>query len=240
VPADPELSALFSAIFGADLRAWVFAWARALPLVVIVPAFGLAAVALPIRVGLAAAFAATIVPALGARPAPDAPFLLGLARELSVGLPVALSVAVLSWTAIMAGAVADDLRGARETVALPTFEEPAPPVAALLGLFVAIAFLETGGAARAVGLLAEAGGGFGLNAVVTILAGSMRVALSIAAPFVAGSLLIELAGALIARAANPAHVLPLLAPLRSLALLAIVWIAFDRVAELLVLLAQAR
>jgi hypothetical protein len=51
-----------------------------------------------------------------------------------------------------------------------------------------------------------------------------------------GSLLIEIAGALIARAASPAFVLPLIAPPRSVALLAVVWVSFDRIAELIVLL----
>lgn len=232
-----ELSALFGAIFGADLQAFLLAWARAIPLVLLVPAFGLSAVAAPIRVGLGAALAATILPALPPHPSAQ-PFLLAFGRELLLGLPVALGVAVLSWTAIMAGAIADDLRGARETAALPVFEEPAPPIGALLGLFVALAFLETGGAARAALLLARAGQAPALREMVLALAGSIQVALSIAAPFVAGSLLVEVAGGLVARAAQPAYVLPLLSPLRSLSLLAIVWVTFDRVAELLVLLAS--
>lgn len=236
---DQDLSALFSAIFGADLRAWSLAWARAVPLILIVPAFGLSSVALPIRVGLSAALAATIFPALPPTTG-ELPFWLSFGRELLTGLPVAIAIAALSWTAVMAGAIADDLRGARETVALPVFEEPPPPIAALLGLFVAIAFLETGGAARATWLLAEAGHDLGLAGMVLTLAGSMQVALSIAAPFVAGSLLVEVAGALIARAAQPAHVLPLLSPLRSLALLAVLWVVFDRVTELLLLLAAGR
>jgi flagellar biosynthetic protein FliR len=237
MPVDAELSALFSAIFGAELRAFLLAWARAVPLLLLVPAFGLSAVALPIRMGLAAALAATILPGLPPR-ASDQPFVVAFGQELLVGLPVAVSVAVLSWTAIMAGAIADDLRGARETAALPVFEEPAPPIGALLGLFVGIAFLETGGAARAALLLSRAGQAPALGDVIVALAGSIQVALSIAAPFVLGSLLIEVAGGLIARAAQPAYVLPLLSPLRSLALLAIVWVSFDRVSELLVLLAS--
>jgi hypothetical protein len=56
---------------------------------------------------------------------------------------------------------------------------------------------------------------------------------------VLGSILIELAGALVARAASPAFVLPLLAPLRSLALLAVVWVSFNRIAELVVILEGA-
>lgn len=237
MPAEVELSALFSAIFGADLRAFLLAWARAVPLLLLVPAFGLSAVAVPIRMGFAAALSATILPALPPRTS-EQPFFVAFGQELLVGLPVALGIAVLSWTAIMAGAIADDLRGARETAALPVFEEPAPPIGALLGLFVGIAFLETGGAARAALLLSRAGHAGALGDVIVALAGSMQVALSIAAPFVAGSLLVEVAGGLIARAAQPAYVLPLLSPLRSLSLLAIVWVAFDRVAELLVLLAS--
>jgi hypothetical protein len=59
------------------------------------------------------------------------------------------------------------------------------------------------------------------------------VALAIAAPVLAASIVVELASALIARAATPAFIQPLLAPLRSLVLLAVAALALDRMVELL-------
>jgi type III secretory pathway component EscT len=60
----------------------------------------------------------------------------------------------------------------------------------------------------------------------------------VAAPLVAASVLIELSAALVARSASPAYVAPWLAPLRSLGVLLVAWIALDRMVELLVLLAS--
>jgi type III secretory pathway component EscT len=136
----------------------------------------------------------------------------------------------------MAGGLADNLRGAREVSELPLLDEPSTALAALFGLFAAIAFIEVGGVARLAAVLARPELQATWAATAHRLAASIGVAVALAAPLVIGSLVIEIAVALVARAASPAFVLPLLAPLRSLSLLAVVWVSFDRIAALVALL----
>jgi type III secretory pathway component EscT len=131
----------------------------------------------------------------------------------------------------------DNLRGANDNVERPFLDEPTTPIAALFGLFAGLAFLETGGAARVASALAEPRLVAGLGAAVERISDAMGVAVAIAAPLVAGSIVVEVALGLVSRAASPAYVFPLLLPLRSLSLLVVLWIALDRVVELLVVLA---
>jgi type III secretory pathway component EscT len=239
VPTLGDLLAPFIALESTDLVAFALAWARALPIVTLVPAFGMAAVAAPIRIGLAVALALGAAPALRPLASDGSPFVLAFLREAAAGVPIALGTAALLWATIMAGGLADNLRGGRESLELPWLEEPASPLAGLFGLFVAVVFIEVGGAARVASVLAEPELQTTWAVAAQRLAASIGLAVALAAPLVAGSLLVELAGALIARSASPAFVLPLLAPLRSLALLAVVWVSFDRIAELVVVLEAA-
>ena len=236
----PTLDDFLRALGGqesSEIRALLLAWARALPLVTIVPAFGLGAVALPIRIGLALGMALAVAPALRPVLADGVPLFAALLREAALGLPLALATSAFLWAAIMAGGLVDNLRGARENVEGPFLDEPTTPLAALLGLFAGLAFLETGGAARVASALAEPRLVTGLGAAVERISDAMGVAVALAAPLVAGSIVVEVALGLVARAASPAYVFPLLLPLRSLSLLVLLWIALDRVVELLVLLA---
>ena len=68
------------------------------------------------------------------------------------------------------------------------------------------------------------------------MAAGIGIATAIAAPLIAASLVLELAGALVARAASPAHLSALLAPVRSLALLALTAIFLDRMAAFIAVL----
>jgi type III secretory pathway component EscT len=231
--------AVFTALDGLELRAFALAWARALPIVTIVPAFGLGAVALPIRLALAVALALGAAPALRPLAADGSPFVAAFLRECAAGIPVALGAAAILWATLMAGGVADNLRGSREVFELPLLDEPSPPLAALFALFAAVGFIEVGGVARLAQALATPALHVTWAAAAARLAATIGLAVAIAAPLVAGSLLVELAAGLVARSASPAFVLPLLAPLRSLALLAIVWVSFDRIAELVVVLESA-
>jgi type III secretory pathway component EscT len=237
----PSLLELLSAVerlYGVDGRAFLVAWARALPLVTLVPAFGLAAVALPIRIVLGATMAVAVAPQLRGVASAEVPLVLLLATETARALPLALATAALLWAAVMAGGVVDALRGARENAELPLLDEPGPPFAALFGLLMALAFLEAGGASRLAAALAEPR----LNVTWAVgaerLSQAMGLAVALAAPLAVGSVLVELGAGLIARAASPAFVLSLLAPLRSLALLVLAWLSLDRIVELFVLLAS--
>jgi type III secretory pathway component EscT len=236
VPASDDVANALNALAGPELRAWSLAWVRALPIVTIVPAFGLAAVALPIRLGLAAALALAAVPALRPMAADGSPFVVALLREAAAGLPVAIGSAAILWAAVMAGGLADDLRGGREAPELPLLDEPLPPLSALFGLFAAVGFIEVGGMARLAQALAAPALQTTWASAAERLAASIGIAVAIAAPLVVGALLVEIANALVARSASPAYVLPLLAPLRSVAVLTVLWVSFDRMAELVVVL----
>jgi type III secretory pathway component EscT len=236
VPSFDDVATALDALGGPELRAWSLAWVRALPIVTIVPAFGLSAVALPIRLGLAAALALAAAPALRPIAADGSPFVVALLREAASGLPVAIGAAAILWAAVMAGGLADDLRGGREAPEVPLLDEPAPPLSALFGLFAAIGFIEVGGVARLAEALAAPEAQVTWAAAAQRLAACIGIAVAIAAPLLVAALLVEIAGALVARSASPAYVLPLLAPLRSVAVLAVLWVSFDRVAELVVLL----
>jgi type III secretory pathway component EscT len=206
--------------------------------VTIVPAFGLAAVAVPIRVVLGATMAVAVAPQLRAVAATDSPLALLLVTEALGSLPLALATAALLWAAVMAGGVVDNLRGARESAELPLLDEPGTPFSALFGLLMAIAFLEAGGASRLALALAEPRLGATWAVAAERLSHAVGLAVALAAPLAIGSVLVELTAGLITRAASPAFVLSLLAPLRSLALLVLVWLSLDRIVEMFVLLAS--
>jgi flagellar biosynthesis protein FliR len=219
---------------GVDLRGWALAWARVTPALTLLPAFGLNALPVQTRAALGLALAVSIAPSL--KPAEvSARFAVALLFEAARGLPVALAASGALWAAGMAGGLVDNIRGARETQALPIVDEGSSPLGALLELLVALVFLEGGGAARVAAALSESrtvslGGwwqvAFGLTHAV-------ELALAVAAPVVAVAIVLELANALIARSATPAHVIALLAPLRSILILAGFALLFERMAGLL-------
>jgi flagellar biosynthetic protein FliR len=223
----------------ADFGGWLRAWARVMPTLVLVPAFGGSALPAATRAGLGFALAVAIAPALRPVEASSSPWVLELLREAARGTPVAIGAAVLVHTALMAGGAIDDLRGGRETAGLPVFEGEHTPFGAVLGLLVAIALLESGGAARLVAALAvETPAAGSLGVIVGQLSASVSMAVAVAAPVAAAAVVVSVAEALIARAAAPAHVSALLAPLRGVALLAVAALALDRIAEVLVMFAS--
>jgi len=211
-----------------DLGGWGLSAARVLPAVTLIPAFGLAALAAPIRIALGLALAFAVLPALGPSLDRELPWALSFARELLRGLPLALEVSAVLWAASMAGGLIDNLRGARETSALPTLEEPSPPLGALFGLLTALAFLESGGATRVASALVSLPepGTSVLVAAARDLTRAIEIAVAIAAPLAAVSIVTELSAALIA-------------PLRSVVLLAVAALVIERMATLLAVLASS-
>jgi len=228
-------------VAGLDLREVGLAWARAIPAVALVPAFGLRALPMAVRGVVALGLMVCVAPAL--RPIPLRgewwPWLL-LEQALS-GLPVAITAAVALWAATMAGAVVDDLRQATERTALPTLESSTTPGGALLGMLAAIAFLQGGGPARVAAALAEPGSGVvgPLRGATFNLAAGIQLAVAVAAPVIVAAVVWELGSSLMARAATPAFVAPLLAPLRSLVLLIAAALLFERMLEVLLVLSPA-
>ena len=217
---------------GVDLAALGLAWARAAPSVALVPAFGLKALPAPARAVMGLAFAACVFPAV--RPVisnASQPWLVLLLVELARGLPVALAAAVPLWAATMAGGVVDALRASQETVSVPTVEGRATPLGVLLSLLACAIFLATGGPARVAAALAlRPIGPHPLLAAANDIVGGIGLAVALGGPLLASAIVVELAAALVARAASPAQVHALLAPLRALGTLVIVAVVFERLA----------
>ncbi|HEX9296036.1 MAG TPA: flagellar biosynthetic protein FliR [Polyangiaceae bacterium] len=225
---------------GIDLAAWALAWARVAPLVAIVPAFGLRALSAPLRAAAALLFALLLIPAVRPLAVGPTPFPVLLLIELLRGTVVALGAAIPLWAATMAGGVVDALRGAQDPAMMPTVEDRATPLAVLFSLLSATLFLATGGPARVVAVLATAPPAIenGLARAAHDLATGIGIAVAIAAPLLAASIMIEVAGALMARAASPAHLHAFLAPVRSLALLVLTAVLFERIASFIALLVR--
>jgi type III secretory pathway component EscT len=220
---------------GVDLARLGLAWARAAPSVAIVPAFGLRALPTAARGVLGLALAAAVFPALPALAESGLPWPLLALREIALGLPIAVAAAVPLWAATMAGGVADALRGSSPSlVTAPTVETGATPLGVPLSLLACALFLATGGPARVVLALAlHPTVGHPVLAAVQDLDSGITMAIAVGGPLLAASIVIEVAGALVARAASPAQLHLLLAPLRALCLLAIMAVVLERMAGVL-------
>lgn len=218
-----------------ELTAIGLAWARVFPTVTLVPAFGLRALPAPARGVLALALAASIYPALVPVVVTHrgTPWIVLAIEQIMLGLPVALAAAIPLWAATMAGGLVDVLRGSPEGIGLATVEGKPSSFGVLLSLLASVIFLATGGAARAASALAryELPEHPLLLAAHDIVAG-VGLAIAIGGPLLAAAVVLEIAFALVARAASPAQVHALLAPLRALGLLAIVAVVMERLAAL--------
>jgi type III secretory pathway component EscT len=220
---------------GVDVARLGLAWARVGPTVAIVPAFGLRALPLPARAVLAVALAATIFPALPPlAPMHAGPWPLLALEEVVLGLPVALAAALPLWAATIAGGVADALRNAHDELTFPTVEGKATPLGVPLSLLACAIFLAMGGPARVVAALARTGQqAHPLIAATNDIVGGITLAVAVGGPLLAASVVIEVAGALVARAATPAQLHLLLAPIRATVLLAVMAIVLERAAAVL-------
>lgn len=214
-----------------EVAAVGLAWAKVLPTVTLVPAFGLKALPAPARAIFGVAMAAAIAPAVTGTSA-GGPWIARALEQVVAGLPVAIAAAVPLWSATMTGGLVDTLRGA-ETSTFAVVEGRTGSFGALFGLFAGLVFLSTGGAARTAGALATPElPAHPLLAAMHDLTAGIGVAVAIAGPVLATSIVLEITLALVARAATPAHVQALFAPIRSLGLLAIVAVALERMLTL--------
>jgi type III secretory pathway component EscT len=206
-----------------------------MPAITLVPAFGLRAVPAPGRAVMALAFAACLVPSLAPVATNDARDVgWALATEVMRGLPVAIAAAVPLWAATMAGGVADAMRGSAEGPSLPTVEGRPTHTGALLSLLACAIFLSGGGPARVAAALAVAPTlEHPVVAAAQDLTRGIVLAVALGGPLLAAGAVTELASALVARAASPAQVQALLAPLKALAMLFVTAVVLDRVAVVL-------
>ena len=199
---------------GLDLAATGYAWARVAPTVAIVPAFGLRALPAAARGALGVALALAIAPAVAVHlhgGASSFPWPLLLLLEVVRGLPVALAAAIPLWGATMVGGVVDSLRGDSSQLTSPVVDGQTTSLGVLFSLLATSLFLAGGGAARVVAVLAglDAGAAGALDlaplpllvAVVHQLAAGLEMAVALAAPLLVAAVIVEVGGALIARAA---------------------------------------
>jgi type III secretory pathway component EscT len=219
---------------GVDLGGLGLAWARVMPAVTLVPAFGLGALPASARAVMGLAFAASIFPALTPLAVGQQSWAILALGEVARGLPVALAAAVPLWAATMAGGVADALRGSQETPSVPTVEGRATPLGVPISLLASAIFLAGGGPARVVEALAlRPVPDHPVLAAANDLVGGIGLAVAIGGPLLAASVVVEVAAALVARAASPAQIHALLAPLRALGTLAVLAIVLERLATVL-------
>jgi type III secretory pathway component EscT len=235
-PLLPEIMQVLEAE-GVNLTGLGLAWARTTPLVVLVPAFGMRALPAPARVVVALAFAASIMPAAGlvtTSHTPRAPWVLLVLGELLHGLPVAVATAVPLWAATMTGDLMDAFRGGEPSrISSPVVEGQASPIGVLLSMLASAIWLGTGGPARAVSALVGAVGEHPVLQAAHTIVNGITLAISLGAPIVVVSVVLEIGLALITRAAAPAQVTALIAPLRSFAILGAIALVIDRIARVL-------
>lgn len=221
---------------GVDLSALGLAWARVMPSVILVPAFGLRALPTPARGVLALVLAMTIFPSATFSAPPDAsvPWIVLLLFEALRGLPVAVAAAVPLWAATMAGTLVDQFRGSSDSQSSPVVEGKSSSFGVLFSLLAGFLFLASGGPSRvAMALVRDPMPEAPLLAIASHLVHGITLAVSIGAPLVVAAMVLEVASALVARAASPAQVHALTGPLRAFGILAVVAAAMDRIAWLL-------
>lgn len=217
--------------------------ARLAPVVWLVPPLGGQRLPAVARVGFALLLAGLAAPALlsatAAAGLADLTVLqlaLLMAREVVVGLCLALVATAVFRAAEVAGRLGDTLRGASlAEVLVPTSDERASPLGALYVLIATLVFFRIGGVPRLVeGLLRSyqavpIGGGLGAvaarRAALVVATASARLiasGLALAAPVVVALWLADLGLALIARVAPQVPVYFLGLPLKGLLAIGIV------------------
>lgn len=225
---------------GLGLRDIGIAWAKAAPVIAIVPAFGLKSTPAPMRATMALLLAICVAPAL-ATEATGGNYAVQLLVSAAHGIPIAIAAAIPMWTATMTGGVVDSLRGASDTVTISSIEGQPSGSGAILSLITSTIFLGTGGPSRVAMAIAKTSAGteLGFARAALDLTGGIEIAIATAGPVIAASIVLEIGAALIARSSSPTQIHVLLAPLRSLGILAIFALSFDRIARLLALFSQS-
>ncbi|MCS6900416.1 MAG: flagellar biosynthetic protein FliR [Myxococcales bacterium] len=220
---------------GIQLDAIGLAWARVAPAVTLVPAFGLRATPATFRIAAGLLLAVSIAPAL-VPAVPPGPWTGALLRSLLAGVPLALGATLPLWIATTAGGLVDALRGSTESSALPTLEGRHGAFGALWGLLACAGFLASGGPARVALAALDPPTFQALPRVVLGLVSGVSVAVAVAAPMLAASILLELSLALITRAAAPASLAAILSLGRNATLLLLGALFFERMAMLVLTL----
>jgi len=243
VTGESTLSALVAAIAetGIDPAAWAIGWARVLPSVLLVPAFGLGMLPTSLRAAVGLGLSAAIASAMpsGAVHAGTALPLL-VATEMLRGVPVAIVAATSIWAAATAGGVVEAAFGVRLRALTASFGRDASPVGTLFGLLACVLFLENGGATRLAAQLAAIGPleRAPFAAAARDLATGLDVGASLGAPLLVVALVVDVAVGLSARELRTLGA-EVGGSLRAIAVLVASAVLFDRIAEAIALAAGA-
>ena len=219
-----------------DLGALGIAWARALPTVIAVPAFGLRALPTAMRAILGAVIAIAIFPAMIPLASSRAaePWVFLAFEQAIAGVPIALATAIPLWAATMAGGAIDTARGADRMRAFPVVEKGGTELGVFFSLLASSIFLSTGGPARvATALISAHLSDHPLLATVRDLTNGITASVAIAAPILAAAIAIEAGLALSSRVASPAPVAVALAPARTMAILVMLALVLERIARVI-------
>jgi hypothetical protein len=140
-----------------DPERLALAWARVMPAVFLVPAFGLRGIPTQTRgvfaLMLALVIAPSVAPANAGVGGGNGSWPIALVGEVLAGLPVALAACIPLWAATMVGGLVDQARGQNEPSTMPTTEGKATPFGHLYSLLAATLFLLSGGASRVANAL---------------------------------------------------------------------------------------
>jgi type III secretory pathway component EscT len=220
-----------------SLLGWGVAWARVMPTLFVVPAFGLGMLPPALRAAMALGLAVALAPALTPVAAfSPMPWPALLAAEALRGLPIALSAAIALWVAAIAGGIADTAGRASR------FPGGATPLATLFGLGAAIVFLENGSAARLVARLADERpfATASLSRAALDLAAGIGLGVGIGAPLLVAAVGIDVANGLVARERASLSVEDLFASLRTIVVLVATAALLDRMVEAAILLSPGK
>ncbi len=223
-----DLTALFASL-GIDVARVMHGWVRVMPVLVLVPAFGLSALPAGAR-GVMALCLAWIVAPSGAVMGNQT--LLAYGTELIIGVSVAAAVSVPLWTASMVGNIADQWRGSQDMQSSP-FEIGGASMGALATLFAAGMFFASGAPAEVVGGLSLAQSPQTPMDLARVLAHAPRVAVAVAMPVIVAGALVDMTGGFMARGAPFAPVTTLVSAVKSSAVVLAFALVLPRAFELI-------
>lgn len=222
----PWVSAFVQALreAGIDAGALAVAWARFIPVVLIVPAFGMAGLGGGLRWAIALLVGASLCPvSLGSlRAAPqDSALARALLESLASGTFVAFAAAAPLWAATMAGSLFDS--------AWRLSPERPGAFSTLLTLLSTAIFFATGAPARIAGAVTAPSPPGILDAAVLQVMHGIDIAVAIGAPILFASLAIDTITVAVTRAAGPSWAGAVSLPIRALGLLLLAAALMERV-----------
>jgi type III secretory pathway component EscT len=215
--ATETLESLVWALSGLKLSTLVVGWVRALPIAVIVPAFGLPSMPGTLKSALAAMLMVAALP--GAVALQSEPSLLLLTAALIDGIALAIPAALGIWIGTMAGSLFDELSSpSQHDTGGGPLEEQSSLSGTLIGLFAIVVFLAQGGPSKlALSLSSSLSPALpNVTRVVEALVNGIGLAVTISAPLVVAAVLLQLGALLVSRASPGEALRTLVLPVQGL------------------------